>query len=165
MASRDAKLWAVLEEVTAANLNKEPGGWIGYAATTSDQTGLTGSGNDILSLDVNVHTNRLLLCMCEGHVQQVSSSAAWSGEIVEGGSTIGRWGRQPDIGATAWGVQSAISNVVHQSSGFALRIDPSNGTHTFKMQVSRQSGSGTLTVSGSSPAEAKIVVIDLGPSS
>jgi hypothetical protein len=54
------------------------------------------------------------------------------------------------------------ANAIQQFTGFALAT-PTAGSHTYKLQITLSSGTGTLDVSGTAPAQAKIVVVDLGP--
>ena len=154
MSSRTAKEFTTGEVLTAANMNKPAGGWLGYAANSSDQSGIT-TLTDVnnVTVTVTVGTGRLLLVMVTGLVTVTGTVSAWYGTIVEDSSTIGRWAR----------VTGMANNDVQQFTGWTITT-PSAGTHTYKAQAAVTSGAGTLEVSGTAPGQAKIVVVDLGAS-
>ena len=153
MASRTGKEFAALEVLTAANLNKLAEGWIGYASNSADQTGISGT-SDITgaTITVTAGTARLYLVLATVTVTTSASGLVWNGTILEDSTVIGRWARTTGMGA----------NAIQQFTGFALAT-PTAGSHTYKLQITLSSGTGTLDVSGTAPAQAKIVVVDLGP--
>lgn len=151
MSTRTAKEFVALETITAANLNRAAGGWLGYAANSSDQTSISTTNVDVnnVTVTVTVGTGRLLLVLVTATVTALANSSSYNGTIVEDSTTIGRWAR----------TNGTAVNDIMQCSGFAITT-PSAGTHTYKAVVSATAGS--IEVSGTAPAQAKIVVIDLG---
>jgi hypothetical protein len=154
MSTRTAKEFAALEVMTAANLNKAAGGWIGYAANSSDQSGIT-TTTDVSNATVTVTcgTARLLLIIATATVTVSGTVNDWLGTILQDGNIIGRWAR----------VTGMSNGNVEQCTGFAIAT-PSAGTHIYKMQAGVTNGGGSIEVSGTSPAQAKLLVIDLGAS-
>lgn len=57
--TRTPKQWSS-EAVTSSNLNRGPGGWVGFDATSADITGITGTPVTILSIPFEVGTSRRL---------------------------------------------------------------------------------------------------------
>lgn len=158
MTTRTAKEFSPLEVLTAANLNRAAGGWIGIAANSADQTGIL-AATDITncSLTVTCNTNRLLLLMATVTVTIHGTVDAYNGTFLEDGSIIGRWAR----------TSFPVNNNVLMETGWCVAT-PTAGTHTYKLQAQVTSSSGaspSIEVSGTSPAQAKLIVIDLGMTS
>ena len=151
MVSRAAADWEALEEASAAKLDKAAGGWLGYEANSADQTGITTSvALTGLSVTVTANTSRRLLILATGSVG-CTATGYFRGRIRRDGSNIGTW-----ISEDAAAALSRTS-----ATGFALDA-PSAGSHDYDLTLGRTSGTATLDVIGTSPENAKILVIDLG---
>lgn len=155
MTSRVGKEFVALEVLTAASLNLMPDGWVGYGANSANQTGINTS-TDITNANVTIQagTNRLYLILATVTVTAGAASQGWAGTIVEDSTVIGRWARTENLN----------NGAIQQFTGWTLAT-PSAGTHTYKLAVTWSSGTGSIDISGTAPAQAKIVVIDLGPTS
>lgn len=138
------------EVLTAANVNKIPGGWIGYSETTTATTGF-GAATDLtgLSITVTAGTNRRLLITC--HVL-ISSSVA--GDIA-----------RLDImeGATTLNLAHGYMTTSASSISVAAVITPTAGSHTYKLNAQRAAGGGALSTFASTSAPNFILVEDIGP--
>ena len=155
MTSRAAKEWAASEVVTASNLNKPAGGAIGWSANSSDQTGLSSSADlTDVSQEVTVNTSRIVGVFVQGRVGISSAAADYVGHIQRDASNIGTWALR--VGGA--------NSTAQWESGFAWDT-PSAGSHTYSATIARSNGSGLLDVSGTTPSNAKILIIDLGAAS
>ncbi len=154
MPTRTAKEWGT-EAATSTNMNKMAGGWIGYATNSADQTGIT-TLVDVtdITVTVTVGTSRLIRVDVLGLVTISTNSANYVGRIQQDGSNAGTWAYK-DGGA---------ANDADWQHGFVV-LTPSAGSHTYKATLATSSGSGTLSVDGTSPNQARILVTDLGPAS
>ncbi len=145
---------SVGDVLRAADVNKLPGGWIGYAEITANQTGITTETNvTSLSVTVTVNTSRRI---------QISCKAEMSSDTL--GDTM-----QIAIKESATMLNRAIAQCF--GSGLALTLNtravvtPSAGSHTYNITAARASGSGNTLVAASSTSPAWILVEDIGPSS
>jgi alkylation response protein AidB-like acyl-CoA dehydrogenase len=153
MANRTAKEFQPLETITAANLNKSAGGWLGDATNLgADQTGIT-TTTDITNctVTVTVGTARRIKIECTALVT-CNNTASWNGTIVEDGTAIGRWGRM-----------TSMANGESVQVGGFVTTTPSAGSHTYKMQATVTTGGGNIDVSGTGVGAARILVTDIGP--
>lgn len=155
MATRTAHDFTGGETPAAAVFDGLPGGWLGWIESTSDQTGIT-SEVDVTSvtLTVTVNASRRIKISVGGMVSAVTNDAAAVGRINKDGSNAGTWCRTGTITAgNDW-------------QCFGSWIDtPSTGSHIYKATIARSSGTGTITVSGTSPGRCWILVEDIGPAS
>lgn len=137
--------------LTAANLDKYPGGWIGYVEVTANQTGIS-SVTDLTSLSVTVTAGTSRRLKTEGYavLAQNTSTAAVSFTIRSGASAqLALW-------------QAVVTgNTV--TTGNPKRVDtPSSGANTYKLSLAANAGTVDLNASSTSPAF--ILVEDIGPS-
>lgn len=137
--------------LTATNLDKYPGGWIGYAEVTANQTGISAL-TDITSLTVTVTAGTSRRLLAEGYCRITQQTSSGVGEvyILENGTQVNR----------SSFTRSAGDNGMHHPR--AVRT-PSSGSNTYKLAASV--GSGTLDIIASATQPAFILVQDLGPSS
>lgn len=139
------------EVLTAANVNKLPGGWIGYAEVTANQGGIT-TEIDLTSLSVavTVGTSRRIRISYIGSVATSVSGDTAVAYIKEGAAYLQQ---------SALTMPSGANEVVNSS----VVLTPTAGAHTYKITMARLAGTGTLqhTVSATSPGY--ILVEDLGP--
>ena len=72
MAVRTAYDAVAGSTLTAANLDRYPGGWIGYAEATTGQTGISGAA-DLTSLSVTVTVGTSRRILAEGYGRRLPS--------------------------------------------------------------------------------------------
>lgn len=155
MAVRTAWNPAVGDVITEANLEKLPGGWIGYAevsanqASISTETDLTG-----LSVTVTVGDSRRIRITGRGIVSRTVADGVTLGQIKESTTVLGRWCQHSPSATTEFG----------NEMGFCV-ITPSAGSHTYKLTLQRNTGTGTVTLNAGTGSEASITVEDIGPAS
>lgn len=151
MATRTAYAPVAGSVLTAANLAKLPGGWIGYIEVTASQTGIT-TGSDLtsLTLTVTVGTGRRIRVSGLGQMLSTAGSPAFTPfiQILEGATIL-----QPAVSS-----QTALGTTV--SLAPSVILTPTSGSHTYKLQAG--ANSGTWTMAASSTAPAYILVEDLG---
>ena len=135
------------EVLTAANVNKLPGGWIGYAEVTANQTGIT-AVTDLtgLSVAVTVGTSRRLRVTGFIHIGNVAGSSI-SFAIKEGATTL----------------QDAVANSVAGAvwtMAVHTVLTPTAGAHTYKLTLA---GSSATDMLAATTYPAFILVEDIGP--
>ena len=138
------------EVLTAANVNKMPGGWIGYAEATTNQGAIT-TAVDLTSLTVTVTAGTSRRLRISGRVL-ISSSV--DGDIaslaaMEGATTLNTSQSRMSASATMVVIEAVVT--------------PTAGSHTYKLQAARAAGTGSLSTLASATAAAFIAVEDLGP--
>lgn len=139
--------------LTAVNLAKLPGGWIGYVESTTTQSGIT-ANTDLtgLTLTVTVGTGRRIQIV--GYGSSFASTVAndFMGlSIFEGATQIG----------------SCVLTEPLANTGITMRVEspwltPTSGAHTYKLSLGRALGTGTLTHTPSATLPSFIGVVDLG---
>lgn len=138
--------------LTAANLDKYPGGWIGYAEVTANQTGIS-SVTDLtsLSVTVTVGTSRRIQVFGFARLTQQTSNGIITFSIRDGSSTtLSTYLFTASTGNSTQGVVSAV-------------LTPSSGSNTYKLSLATTAG--TVDMSAGATFPAHILVCDLGPSS
>lgn len=142
---------SALDVLTTTNFNKMPNGLIGYATTTSTQTGIS-SVTDLTSLSVTVtaNTSRLFKITAYVVVFQQTSTGTVTLSIKESATTLGA-GQKAVVASNA-----AIMHVT------TLVTAPSAGSHTYKLTLA--TSAGTVDTSSSAAQPAWIMVEDVGPS-
>lgn len=129
------------------------GGQLGYAQITANQTGITTTETDItgLSVTVTAATNRRLrlLLGVHGGTAVANDELAW--RFREGATLL----------------REAFQNNPKTTGAFWFEMQhiftPTAGSHTYKATITRQAGSGTITVYGSATYPAYILCEDIGP--
>jgi hypothetical protein len=143
------------EVATAAFADSLPGGWLGYAEITADQSGIT-SLADItgLSQAVTVNSDRRIKITVHGRIQTTSATDRNSVVIREGSTQLQV-------------VYDAIPDSVNPSEAFegSVILTPSAGSHTYKVSAQRVTGTGTVTFGAAATAPAFILIEDIGPAS
>jgi len=136
----------------SADITKLPGGWIGYVEKTTSQTGIS-TITDItsLSVTVTVGTNRSILIT--GHFGTITTTATADvkGFIREGSTTLGTF------------VDDTITSTGRAGGEGSVFLQPTGGSHTYKLSMSVSAGTGDLAANATDPGPAWILVQDLGP--
>lgn len=140
--------------LTQANFDLLPGGWIGYAEVTADQTGIT-TVADLTGLGETVTVNASRRIKIEGWINISSSDVSdeLQFRIVEGATQIQRaeWVLTPTANVATWAYVAAV-------------IAPSAGSHSYKLQAGRGGASaGTFALSASGTLLSSILITDIGP--
>ena len=140
--------------LTSANFSKLPGGWIGYAEVTADQTGIT-TITDLTSLSVAVTVNTSRRIQVTGHGNYLNDT------IDEGGTV---YIRESSTTLNSYGVWT--SNHLSIVRGFVVMWvgTPSAAAHTYKLSLARTTATGTIALKAAATYPAFILVEDLGPS-
>jgi hypothetical protein len=154
MAVRTAFAGTIIagDSISAVNNNKLPGGWLGYAEVTANQTGIT-TEVDLTSLTVTVTVGPARRIMVTGSTYLLSTvlSDRMAMAIYEGAG------------------QLQIANVYASTStdGYiaerSVILTPSSGAHTYKLTARRVTGTGSVTSQAAATFPAWILVQDIGP--
>jgi hypothetical protein len=141
------------EVLTAANVNKLPGGWIGHGEVTTGQSGIT-TEVDLAGITVTstVGPSRRILVSVELSFASTVANDVVSVRIKEGATSLVE--REFHLGSVAAASATARLSVV---------LTPTSGAHTYKATMVRAAGTGTLNTSASTTKPAFILVEDLGP--
>lgn len=156
MAVRTAYAGAAVsgEVLTAANVNRLPGGWIGYNEVTANQTGITAEV-DLTGITVSptVGSSRRIRVTVELSLASSVANDVATLNIKEGATYLQvREVHLPVGGATAMITASVV-------------LTPTSGAHAYKASLARAAGTGTINTAASAARPAFIVVDDLGPAS
>lgn len=140
------------EVLTAANLKRLPGGWIGYVEVTANQTGIT-TEVDLtgLSVTVTVNSSRRIGISTRVAYQASAAAAAVTVNIKEGATYL-------TFGQAAAGTSAAFAETLSAM----VVLTPTAGSHTYKLSMS---GGSSTTMVASATLPAFILVEDLGPAS
>ena len=154
MTTRTLYTPTALEVLTATNLNKLAGGWLGYAQITADQTGIT-TEVDVTSasLTVTVPASRLIRISFWGVVYSSVAGDTAEVKIKESTTVLGG------------GLTAALLTNASGIFAYTLVSAPSAGSHTYKATIARATGTGNVVLACSATRPAHFVVEDLGPSS
>lgn len=151
MATRTAYDAVAGTALTATNVDKLAGGWIGYAQVTSNLGGYTTPAADLtgLTLTVTANSNRYHKVSFKVEVSSSVTNDVAEVLITDGGGT------QINRGAAACvtGVLSLVGMTVE--TGWS-------GSTTRKLRMNRASGTGTLQMSASATTPAFILIEDMG---
>jgi hypothetical protein len=161
MAWTTPRSWVAGEVVTAAllnthlrdNLTATPRGVLGYAEVTASQ-GTFGAETDItgLSVTITAGTARRIKVTAQAGVNTNGGAVDdVAGLNVKEGATLLTYQRVGRVGATTLGI------------GAQVILTPTAGSHTYKVSMVREAGSGGLTMVAGTVAPAFILVEDLGP--
>jgi hypothetical protein len=148
---------SVGDVLTSANFTKLPGGWIGYAEVTANQTGITtDTALTGLTVTVTVGTSRKIRITGVGVIERTVGDGQGIGYIKEGATKLGRWAQANQV-TVAQGSGSVVSN---PGSTFTT---PSAGSHTYFLTLERTTGTGTIQLDAAAGTPAYILVEDIGP--
>lgn len=152
MPSRTAYAPTAGEVLTAANLARLPGGWIGVSEATANQGSIGTTSTDLtnLSVAVTVGTSRRIRVsvFCNISMQTASNRALL--RLQEGATQLAE--ARKDI---------VVDN--HASFNVSVILTPTAGAHTYKITARVLNAGSSLTSEASSTAPAYILVEDLGP--
>jgi hypothetical protein len=140
------------DAITAAKLDPAiPLGVLGYAARTSDEGSITTEEdlND-LSVTVTVAASRRIRITGSTLPESTVADDAVRLFIKEGSTTL----QSRDVAFSASNAPSELSATVI--------LSPSTGSHTYKLTMKRESGSGDVTNNASSDGPSYILVEDIG---
>lgn len=154
MSTRTLYTPSALEVLTAANMKKLAGGWLGYVLIDTPQGAVT-SEVDVTSatLTVTVPAARLLRISFSANVNSDVAGDTALVNIKEGATTLG--------GGLSAGLLTNATGIYAE----ALVSAPSTGSHTYKATIQRATGTGSMTLGGSATRPMVFVVEDVGPSS
>ena len=142
--------------LSAANLNLLPGGKMGYAERTTDQTGIT-SVTDITSLTVTWTAVAARRYRTSVYLNLESSVAA---DIMEATITDGS-SSQKALGVVVMSALTAENDymtIVVSTTETGL-----SGSTTRKVRARRRSGTGSVALRAGATYPAHILVEDIGP--
>lgn len=157
MAVRTAYAGAAVagEVLTAANVNRVPGGWIGYNEVTASQgsIGATEVALTTLTVTVTVGTSRRIRISAETMFATTVAQDVAELRIKEGTTVLQARPRK---------IMAASQSETISAS---VVLTPSAGSHTYYLAAILASGSGTITSAASATQPASILVEDIGPAS
>jgi len=140
------------EVLTAANLERFPGGWIGSVESTSDAGGISTTVTDITgaTVTVTVNSSRRLRITGIVHTSDTIAGNNVTLSIREGSTTLASTRK---VVSTASGVSPQIVET---------EVTPTSGSHTYKLSMLVDGGFGNYhgTVS-----PTRLRVDDIGPAS
>lgn len=144
------------EIVEQADIRSIGGGAIGYASVTANQNVATATVTDLtgLTVDVTVGASRLIRLSASCLLSRSVADGVTVGYFREGTTELGRWGQHSPSATTEF----------DWCSGWCLVVAPSAGVHTYKLSMSRATGTGNSTLNAAAGAAAWFLVEDLGPS-
>lgn len=150
--------WDSADYLSAANLNKDPGGWVGYEVVIASQSGITGI-TDLTGLSVTftaVLNRRYRTTFCG----EINGSVAGDLLIayITNGSNV-----QLQRGVVT--VPSLISGAGYSHLCLQYVWVGAGSSVTHKVRLERNAGTGTANLFASGSAPAFILIEDLGPSS
>lgn len=138
------------EVLTAANVNKLPGGWIGYNQVTANQAGVGITATDLtgLTVTVTVGSSRRIRVSASVGIQQRTSAALPEVNIYEGASRLQRF----PVSVAAEQYEILNPSVV---------LTPTAGSHTYNLKL--VTSTATVDMLAGADWPAFILVEDLGP--
>ena len=152
MAVRTAYDPTAGEILTATNLEKLAGGWIGYNQVTASQGSITADVDLTgLSVAVTVGPSRRIRISAYVAVETTVASDRAALLVKEGATQLTV--ATVSLLTAARGVSLTASVV----------LTPTTGAHTYKLSMVRTDGSGTLTSIASATQPAFILCEDIGP--
>lgn len=155
MTTRLAYFFSNRAQATSDRLNDGARGWIGEEDNIGSSTGTVPSSGstDIAGTSVSpfIHSNRKVKITATATLTNASSASSWAVVVVQGSTVVDRIGRV-DLGTTE----------TRQVSGSVWTDNGTAGNTEFHLAIQSISGSGTCTVANTTPAEARILVEDVG---
>lgn len=152
-----AQAWAIgstwAHAPTVKDLEGVGFGTLGYAQAVATQAGIT-TVADVTgcSIAVYVGTSRRIKVTGQGPAFSSIAADLLLGRIKEGATSLGVWFRL---------LQSTAS--LNQNGTGSVVLTPTAGLHTYKLTMERESGTGSISISGSATNPAFILVEDIGP--
>lgn len=127
-----------------------PGSTLSYAEVTTFQAGLSAETDLVgLTTTVTVPAGRRLKITAHGQINNDATLGVVIGRIKEGTTELGRWvSEEMNASKTTLGDGSVI-------------VSPSAGTHTYKLSLTKASGSGTIDLAANATIPAFILVEDI----
>lgn len=146
-----SRTYTVGQVLTASQVNDLPQGTIGYAQVQANQTGIT-TEVDLTTLTVTVTlvAGRRIRIVGSILVQSTVAGDAMEMNIKEGTTIL-------QVGVEIEGLANQYVSIEK-----SVVIQPSAGTHTYKLSLQRLIGTGTLTMIAAANATAFILVEDIG---
>lgn len=145
---------AVGDVLTKANFDKLPGGWIGYAEVTANQTTITTETSLTgLTVTVTVNTSRRIRIGARANILSTVADDRFSLRIKESATVLN----------TGEGVLRLAS--VDQTFYTEWIGTPSAGVHTYNLTLQRLNGTGSGSLIAGATFPAHILVEDIGPAS
>lgn len=145
-----ALLWVEDITPTPAPTNQQPSSTLGYAEVVADQGGITTEVDLIgLTTSVTVAAGRRVRITGYTDVRSTVANDALRLALKEGTTVF-------NIGRVHTGVASQSDQIVVHHV-----LTPSAGTHTYKLTLMREAGTGTLTSQATVAAPAFILVEDI----
>lgn len=131
-----------------------PWGWLGHVEATADQGAIVGTAVDLtnLSVAVTAGTSRRLLLTASVYPSSTAAADIVTALLMEGATQLQV--RAVTLGAI--GIQAALF--------VQAVLTPSAGAHTYKVQMRRAAGTGTITNGAGATFPSFLLVQDVGPS-
>lgn len=143
--------------LTAAQVKQIPGGWIGFAESTTLQS-LVGTATETdltgFSLTVTVGSNRRIKLSAGGLLSRTVADGVTVGRFKEGSTELGRWAQHSPSALTEFDMAYG-----------AVVLTPTAGSHTYKLTLQRFSGTGNVTLNSGAGTPTHFLIEDLGPAS
>jgi hypothetical protein len=150
VATRTAYTPVALAVLTASDLAKLPGGWLGDVQATAAQTGVTAQVDATsLTLTVTVGTSRRILVSAFVPVNCITASGRATAYLMEGATQL-------QVHPQSYIVGDYVALVP------SVTLTPSAGSHTYKVQLA-QAVAGSLSTTSSATQPAWLRVDDIGP--
>jgi hypothetical protein len=139
------------EVLTATNLEKLAGGWIGYVEVTANQTGIT-TEVDMTGVTVSVTAgpSRRIKVTVSAYISSSVAGDMATIKIKEGGTTL----QERAVTTSSTNICEVTAIVV---------LTPSTGAHTYKGTIARSLGTGTLVNNAAATLPTFVLVEDIGP--
>lgn len=137
----------------ASDIDKLPGGWIGYVEITSNLGTFTSGSQDLSGLSVTVTVNSSRRVRIEGRCRWSSDVAADDAQLqVNESSTV----LQKTVGTMP-------RTTVSYGAFVSVVLTPSSGSHTYKLTGGREAGTGNVSLAAGATSPAFLLVEDIGP--
>lgn len=152
MATRSAYDATASTALTATNLDKHAGGWIGFVADTAGQTSITTVVDATnLTLTVTARSGCYHKVTCKVDVSSSVAGDVIELQITDGSNTMTN---RAEIVAGAAGTGETLT-ATSVESGWS-------GSTTRKARIRRVSGTGTITITATGTAPSFLLIEDLG---
>lgn len=140
--------------LTATNLDRYPGGWVGEASATSTQTSAGVGVEDLTGLSIT-------FTAVAGRRYKISAIAAFTASVNDGAmALILTDGSNTQLQASTAPVVSAT---LSQPLDLFHTEVPGAGSITRKLRMQKPSGTGTLQLQAAASRPALLLIEDVGP--